>query len=408
MKKILSRLISLGLCISLLFGICSVASAQTDLNYALSESAISEAEDFPSEYFYIVKATPSTSLAASQAYQETDLYVEHYEINFYPLESTNGDYPSALTPDVQTVGTINLLEKEYIEIPAASFALSGEAIKVPVLSEEQREEINLLQQQGITSKLETVAVNVFYSNPKNNLSEASFVTKSDLASTESSIVPFSSDYKSSSKMYSTISIVQQTNGNQKRHSINVYYMKYKSYNDYNGGQFFINTSKKDDRPDVVALAWTCGGGVTASSSDNYLSAAYNMDCYWCGKNSATTLTKNSSSVSTHSSLFNGNSIGYNIPDICVVRCASCGNRLSNVQCFPAGINIATKTGWFTKGSYPDSNGYIKSTYVHTYAYSNLSITPNISIYPPSISFGLSLPINSNYEELWIDASVSTT
>lgn len=209
-------------------------------------------------------------------------------------------------------------------------------------------------------------------------------------------------------MYASVYAYDEYSGGQKRQSFDAYHMKYNSQNRLAEGMAYISTYQNDTRPDVISLGWSLGGSIGMYDSSINLTCAYNLQCENCnllgysnifGYNS---FNRNSSEVSMHNSLFTGQSIGFNIPDVGIAMCSNCMN---GIRTRPAALNISAKSGWYNKGSYNGANGVVRSEYYHTYNSKTLTLSPSISI-PFSISFSPNIVENQDFEKTWVYTTIS--
>jgi hypothetical protein len=290
-------------------------------------------------------------------------------------------------------------------------------IELPLINEDMKKEITSLSKEGIKSVLRNISVNVFYSNPDfceldklsdNGLSEehsdTMFVQKSSMAG---GVGTLGSTQQNFHRMYASIYAYDEYSGTQKRQSFSAYHSKYSPLNQLVEGMAYVSTYQKDSRPDVIALGWSLGGAIGMYDSSINLQAAYNLQCETCQLNGRTkyaynNFTPSSSDVSRHNSLFTGQAIGFNIPDIGIGQCDYCW---SGIATRPAAMNITAKSGWYNKGSYNGANGVVRSEYLHTYTGYTLTLNPSISI-PYSISFSPSLVENQDFEKTWVYTTIS--
>lgn len=104
----------------------------------------------------------------------------------------------------------------------------------------------------------------------------------------------------------------------------------------------------------------------------------------------------------HDTLFTGQSVGYNIPDVGIGNCEYCG---SDIGTRPAVLNINAKSGWYNRSGYDGANGTARTEYNHTYTGRILTITPSVS-YPWNISFTPNLVENKDFEKTWVYVTIS--
>lgn len=238
--------------------------------------------------------------------------------------------------------------------------------------------------------LRSISTNIFFSEEDEN--EAKFITNEQamLASSNNASQRFT---------YLTSSIYvydeYRNNGIQKRHNFSAYHSR---PNAINSSPAFATTTKYDEKPDVLTLAWNVGGAISLNDPSIYMHVAYNNKLA-DGNTYYENLYKNDSRVSKHDSLFTGNSIGYNIPDY-----AFRGNLWP--MCWASVWNINSNSGWYNTGSYNGANGIVRTELMHTYTNRIIRVNPGISAPPAAISFSISGETVSKVDRAWVYATVS--
>lgn len=222
-----------------------------------------------------------------------------------------------------------------------------------------------------------------------------------------SITANSSQQQDFKQMCAIVYVEDEYSGSKKRQSFSAYHKKYSSLNKLTEGLKYVNTSRKDAKPDVISLGWSLGGAISLNDPSITFEGGYNLQCEICQMRGRTqyaynSFKQNSSEISKHHSLFSGNSVGYNIPDVGRGNCRYCGEPTSTR---PAALHITAKSAWYNKGSYNGASGTVRSEYYHTYSSRSISVTPSISI-PSSVSFGVNMSESENYEKTWVYAVIS--
>lgn len=151
------------------------------------------------------------------------------------------------------------------------------------------------------------------------------------------------------------------------------------------------TTNFDDTPDTIALAWSIGGAIGLNDSSTQLNINYN---FASPSPKYATLTKDSSSVSRHDTLFTGTSIGYNIPDYV---------KSGLDALFPATQRIQSNTGWYNVGSYEGASGQVRTELFHTYYNVGVIIRPNIST--SSVDFSVDNSRDDKVDKMWVYGTV---
>lgn len=206
----------------------------------------------------------------------------------------------------------------------------------------------------------------------------------------------SSDSQSFTYLTSSIYNTDQYDGNGKKR--NMFAAYHSRPNPINSNPAYVKTTQYDGKPDVLALAWNVGGAISLNDSSIYLHVAYN-NAHADGNTYYDSLYKDDTRGSKHSSLFTGQSIGYNIPDYLEV------NGLFP-RVWPSVWHIAANSGWYNVGSYNGADGTVRTELLHTYTSTSISITPSISAPPASISLSISGEQESKVDKAWVYALVN--
>ena len=415
MKK--TKLLSLVLTVAMVTALGQGANALDARAENVFDIASSEfTMDKAPQLSYVVYGFTSLDSNAPEEFNKSSQYIENYSIEFLYQDDVAKQKSNAA--NVIKSGTIDIMDADTITIPTSKISKLGtEEIELPLINEDMKKEITSLSKEGIKSVLRNISVNVFYSNPDfcelDKLSDNEHSEEhSDTMSVQKSSVAggvgtMGSEQQNFHRMYASIYAYDEYSGSQKRQSFSAYHSKYSPLNQLVEGMAYVSTYQKDSRPDVIALGWSLGGAIGMYDSSINLQAAYNLQCEICQLNVRTnyaynTFTQSSSDVSRHNSLFTGQAIGFNIPDIGIGQCNYCW---SGIATRPASMNISAKSGWYNKGSYNGANGVVRSEYLHTYTGYTLTLSPSISI-PYSISFTPSLVENQDFEKTWVYTTIS--
>lgn len=366
---------------------------------------------------YVVYGFTSLDSNIPDEFKQTSQYIENYFIEFvYPDDVAK---QKGCTADVVMSGTIDIMNADTITIPSSKISKLGtEEVELTLITDDVKKEIFSLSEEGIRSVLRSISVNVFYANlaPSEldmlgddgyydyDTSGSMFVQKSSVAD---GVVTKSSSQQNFHRMYAAIYVYDEYSGGQKRQSFNGYHSKYNPLNQLVEGLAYISTYQNDTRPDIIALGWSLGGAIGMYDSSISLQCAYNLQCESCllgGRNNYgyNNFTRYSSEISMHNTLFTGQALGFNIPDIGISYCNYCW---SGIPTRPAVLNINAKSGWYNIGSYNGANGVVRTEYHHTYRGLTLTLNPSIS-FPYSISFLPSLVENKDFEKTWVYTTIS--
>ncbi len=358
-------------------------------------------ENSPNLY-YVVYGFTSLDFNVPCEFKDSNQYIENYSIEFiYPDNTIKQKSFSA--PIIQS-GTIDIMNTKSITIPTEKISKVGtKEIEIPLMTESNKQKIYNLSKEGIKSVLRNVSINVFYLSPNNQAYCNTLLKKSEVLS---GIETKGSDRQDFKYMYASIYATDEYQGTKKRQSFSSYHSKFDSLNQLPNGIRYVNTTLKDSRPDVISLGWGFGGAIPMNDSSIRFEGQYSLQCETCqiagrtkyGKN---TFYNTSSGISKHESVFTGQSIGYNIPDVGKGQCSYCGASLATR---PGSLNIAAKSGWYNKGSYNGASGTARSEYYHTYSNKTLNITPSVSSL--RISFSANLVLNEQCEKTWVYTTIS--
>lgn len=350
-------------------------------------------EDSSNDVFAYYTVESSSSFEPNEfilLHEGNDQYIESYNITFYFDEDT-----PEMRKNLRTNETNKLLiskDTKVIIDPKKynTSTLLNKPLEFKIFPSE-REYENMIEaiKKGHRFVPRSISTNVFFTKIEDGHEQ--FVNKSEVKTLSSS--------DSQTFTYLTASIYAydeyRNNNNQKRHSFSAYHSR---ENPINSSPAFANTTKYDDNPDVLVLAWNVGGAIPLNDPSIYLQVAYN-NAHADGNTYYETLYKDDSRVSKHDSLFTGNSIGYNIPDY-VYRANFWPTVWGSVW------HIAANSGWYNTGAYNGANGTVRTEFLHTYTKKSITVTPSISTPPGGISLSISGETVSNIDKSWVYTIVS--
>ena len=401
MKKV--QFLSLVLIVALIatfgqnFRAADFSTVETiDFDIASSEYTLNEAPKLS----YVVYGFTSLDANAPEEYKTSSQYIENYSVEFIYPDSNNTMRQNSFAHIVKT-GTIDIMNTNCISVPTTHIShLRSNDIEIPLITEDIKKEVMASSKEGIKSVLRSVSVNVFFVNPEdNNASDHLFLQKSN-------IIPLNAraDF---ANMSASIYAIDQYDGSKKRQLFTAYHSKHDLFNRIPGGNAFVNTGRRDTRPDVITLGWGLGGAIAMNDSSIGFRGQYNMQCSVCQiadreKFASNTFTPSSSNVTKHDSLFTGVSIGYNIPDTGPGYCPYCGESIAT---YPSQLYITAKNGWYNRGGYNGEDGTARTDYYHTYVSRTLTVSASIST-SLIISFTPNLALDEECEKSWVYTVIS--
>lgn len=165
-------------------------------------------------------------------------------------------------------------------------------------------------------------------------------------------------------------------------------------NDPNYTAKYISTSKYDNKPDILGIAWTIGGATTSSASTTSAETIYS----YIEKDLFFQNYINKSNMTAHNSYCTGNGVGFEVPDTML------SDNSTYRTCYPALYNLSCATGWYNVGGYDGATGYLKGSLYHTFQNKQLYITPSISL--GGISFAITGGSQSDLEVGWAEGTLS--
>jgi len=363
------------------------------VNGAFASPSTSSGNEGSNDVFAYYTVESSSSFEANKlSLQEesNDQYVESYNITFYFDEDTPEMRKSLRTNETNKLliskdAKVIIDPKKY-----STHTLLNEPLEFKIFpSEREYESMQEAIKKGHRFVPRSISTNVFFTKIEDG--NEHFVNKSEVKTLSSS--------DSQSFTYLTASIYAydeyRNNNSQKRHSFSAYHSR---ANPINSSPAFANTTKYDNDPDVLVLAWNVGGAIPLNDPSIYLQVAYN-NAHADGYTYYETLYKDDSRVSKHDTLFTGTSIGYNIPDY-VYRANFWPTVWGSVW------HIAANSGWYNTGAYSGANGTVRTEFLHTYTSKSITVTPSINYPPAGISLSISGESSSKVDKSWVYTIVS--
>lgn len=363
--------------------ICSLLILAIPLSY-LTALASSSNEQINKQYSIQVKNSKDNG--SESIFNNTNNYIENYTIQIDKEINADDSYNPN---DTITFSPQKINNK----------SINNETLNIPLfLNQEMYNNMQSEIQKGNHVIIRSIAINSFLKDS----TTGNFLAKEDYRINAFSSSKSYSEQQNFDKMYALIIVsdVYNSNRTQKKHQYYAYHTKYESHNNSNS---WVSTTSYDNRPDVISLSWNIGGAIGLNDSSISLYANYERRCPVCPRYSSLLLRHYSSGVSKHNSLFTGNSIGFNIPDY---ASATCSQDASGVAAAPLGLILSSDTGWYNVGAYNGASGTVRTDYIHGYKNKTITISPNISVPPGSISLSISGANSTEYEKSWVYAVVS--
>ncbi len=398
---------------------CSLLFTST---LSIAKNTISN-EDY---VYYTIECVSSIDQNTDKELKEASDYIEHYTISFYSEDNPQKEdsIKKAKVHGIAKFKKDQSIKFKLKDVYQDSIADEDATISLPLFPTEKNYDDYI---SGSNFSIVSISINNFYSAKDEKSGIHKRIMKKDIEKYKQSRVnnfkpilkpcAFSGVVEQGSQnfsnMYSVMYVYEEYNatGTQKRNKYEAWHNKNTIPNQLEpilgNNPIYVNTRTRDSNPDIISLAWNVGGAIPSNDSSIVLSGRYDINCPVDGCCTVVeTISKSSSTVSQHSSLFNGNSIGFNIPDR-LTGIPNPGNHYGRTDSiYPTGYYISAITGWYNKGAYFGAKGTVRSEYFHTYQ--NFSISVSAGIAAPPANFGFSVTPSSYdaSEKTWVYAVVS--